>query len=106
MDSDKETALAVVSLVLALKIKNKKKIKKRIVWVKNWLQRRSYLGCFDTLLKELWSEDEAEYKHFLRMTPQIFDKLLELVEEDITKENTRFRDAIPASIKLAITINF
>ena len=106
MDSDKETALAVVSLVLALKIKNKKKIKKRIVWVKNWLQRRSYLGCFDTLLKELWSEDEAEYKRFLRMTPQIFDELLELVEEDITKENTRFRDAIPASIKLAITIKF
>ena len=74
--------------------------------MKNWLQRRSYLGCFDTLLKELRSEDEAEYKRFLRMTPQIFDELLELVEEDITKENTRFRDAIPASIKLAITIKF
>ena len=86
MDSDEETALAVVSLVLALKIKNKKKRKKRIVWVKPWLQRRSCLGCFDTLLKKLRSEDEAEYKHFLRMTPQISDELLELVEEDITKE--------------------
>ena len=106
MDSDEETALAVVSLVLAPKIKNKKKRKKRIVWVKPWLQRRSYLGCFDTLLKELRSKDEAEYKRFLRMTPQIFDELLELVEEDITKENTRFRDAIPTSIKLAITIKF
>ena len=59
MDSDEETALAVASLGLALKIKNKKKRKKRIVWVKPWLQR-SYLGCFDTLLKELRSEDEAE----------------------------------------------
>ena len=65
MDSDEETALAVVSLVLALKIKNKKKKKKRIVWVKPWLQRRSYLGYFDTLLKELRSEDEAEYKRSL-----------------------------------------
>ena len=44
-------------------------------------------------------------KRFLRMTPQIFDELLELVE-DITKENTRFRDAIAAKIKLAITIKF
>ena len=44
-------------------------------------------------------------KRFLRMTPQIFDKLLEFVE-DITKENTRFRDAIAAKIKLAITIKF
>ena len=105
MDSDEETVLAVVSLVLALKIKNKKKRKKQIVWVKPWLQRRSCLGCFDTLLKELRSEDEAEYKRFLRVTTQIFDKLLELVE-DITKENTRFSDAIPASIKLAITIKF
>ena len=74
--------------------------------MKPWLQRRSYLGCFETLLKELRPEDEAECKRFLRMTPQIFDELLELVEEDITKENTRFRDAIPASIKLAITIKF
>ena len=106
MDSDEETALAVVSLVLALKIKNKKKRKKRIVWMKPWLQRRSYLGCFDTLLKELRSEDEPEYKRFLRMTSQIFDELLELVEEDITKENTRFRDATPASIRLAVTIKF
>ena len=64
------------------------------------------MGCFDTPLKELRSEDEAEYKRFLRMTPQTFDELLELVEEDITKENTRFRDANPASRKLAITIKF
>ena len=31
---------------------------------------------------------------------------MELVEEDITKENTRFRDAIPTSKKIAITIKF
>ena len=104
MDNDEETALAVVALVLALKIKNKKR-KKRMVWVKPWLQRRSYLGCFDTLLKELRSEDKAEYKCFLRMTPQIFDELLELVEEAITKENARFRDAIPAK-NLLLQSNF
>ena len=40
------------------------------------------------------------------MTPQVFDEFLELVNENIKKENTKFRDAIPASIKLAITIKF
>lgn len=66
--------------------------------MKPWNQRRAHLGYFDTLLKVLRFENEVEYKWVLRMTPQDFDKLLELVKEYIKKGYTKFRDAIPTCI--------
>ena len=40
------------------------------------------------------------------MTPQEFDEILGLIQDDITKTNTNMRDSIPANTKLAITIRF
>ena len=40
------------------------------------------------------------------MSPERFDHLLRLVGPLITKKNTRFRDAIPAGERLAITLRF
>ena len=46
-------------------------------------------------------EDEREYKKFLRMTLEIFDDLLNLIECEIQKKRTIMRDPIPPDIKLA-----
>ena len=64
--------------------------------MKPWLQRREQFGAYDTLLRELRSEDKSEYKTFLRMSPAAFDELLDMVEGDITKENMVMRTAVPA----------
>ena len=42
------------------------------------------------------------------MTPDNFNELelLKLIETDIQKQNTHLRDAIPAKIKLAVTLRF
>ena len=50
-------------------------------------------------------EDDGQYEKFLRMTPEIFDDLLNLIECDIKKKNTIMRDPIPPSIKLATTLS-
>ena len=69
--------------------------------VKNGLNRRNELGVYNNLLWELRMEDEREYKKFLRMTLEIFDDLLNLIECEIQKKRTIMRDPIPPDIKLA-----
>ena len=40
------------------------------------------------------------------MSPDVFDELLNLIEEDITRQNTHLRESIPARVKPASTIKF
>ena len=109
MDSDSDSTLdiaaaAVVVGVLLKRRKINKKRKSRNVWVKPWLQKRRELGVCDTLLLELRFREEQKYKKFLRMTSDNFDEILSLIENDIRKQDTTLREAIPPNIKLAATI--
>ena len=76
------------------------------MWVKPWLKRREERGIYDTLVREFRLEEELEYKKFLGMDPNTFDELFQLIEANIAKQNTVMRDAIPAKVKLAVTIRF
>jgi len=58
------------------------------------------------LLKELYLEDPKEFRLCLQLTPQKFESLLETISPFIQKCNTVLRDAIPARLKLEITLNF
>jgi hypothetical protein len=58
------------------------------------------------LLKELAVEDATEYRRFLRMTPGNFEDLLRMVSPSIQRQDTILRDAIPARVKLELTLNF
>ena len=40
------------------------------------------------------------------MSPDVFDELLNLIEEDITRQNAHLRESIPATVKLAAIIRF
>ena len=46
-------------------------------------------------LRQLRMEDESEYRKFLRMTPEIFDDSLNLIEYNIKNRSTIMRDPIP-----------
>ena len=50
MESDEETAAAIDASLL---VKRNKKKRKRSVWVKPWLVRRTNLGLYETLVQEL-----------------------------------------------------
>ena len=83
-----------------------RKKRKRKPWVNPWLQRRSKLGEFNTLLQEMKLEDQEGYKNYLRMTGENFLELLTIVKGDLEKQSTQMREAIPANMKLAATIRF
>ena len=94
--------LAAATTVVAITSKRRKERKKRKTrehWVKPWLERRNQLGVSDTLLSELRLEEEEEYKNYLKMTPGCFDKLFELMKEDITKKPHKYATCNPSQIE-------
>lgn len=86
-------------------IQEEKNRPKRI-WVRKWISRRPTRGASALLLKEICIEDPLEYKMCLRLTPGKFEELLEMVFPQIQKNDSLMRDAIPARIKLEVTLNF
>ena len=90
MDSEEDVAAAAIVIAIICKRRRKRERKRnRSVWVKPWLQRRNELGVDNTLLMEFRFEDEDEYKKFLRMTPEVFDELLTLIQGDIQKTSKK-----------------
>jgi ATP-dependent DNA ligase len=74
--------------------------------MKDWLKRRNDIGAYETLLFELRHEDQSCFLNFLRVTPSIFDELLEKVTPFIEKRSTNFRQPIPPGLRLAITLRY
>ena len=63
--------------------------------MKPWFKRKKNLECYQTLLAELWLEDEYNYNIILRTTSENFEEIFQLIKDDITKENTEMRELIP-----------
>ena len=89
--------LVQIAEVLEEEIAREKK-----VWVRKW---RSTHGGSALLLKELYAEDPAEYRASLRMSPELFDTLHDLIANSIQRSDTLMRDAIPSRIKLEVTLS-
>lgn len=97
------TLLAGISFAfLALhKVNKKRKKYRRSIWMKEYFKKRNF-----GILKELEFHENALFKNFTRMSKSNFRVLLGLVEPMIVKQNTHFREAIPAEVKLAITLRY
>ena len=54
----------------------KRRQKRRTVWVRPWLERRIELGQYTQLMEELKVEDVNSFKNFTRMDPEMFNELL------------------------------
>lgn len=74
--------------------------------MRNWISERDQKGGSVLLLQQLKVEDPNEYRLALRMTAENFEELLSLVSINIQRKNTLFRDAIPAKLKLEVTLSF
>lgn len=74
-------------------------------WSKQWLlQCRKYSHM--NLLRELQSNEPADYKNYLRMENHTFYKLLNLVRPYIEKKNTVMLESISAEERLVATLRF
>ncbi|XP_047991562.1 protein ALP1-like [Leguminivora glycinivorella] len=76
------------------------------IWTRKWLRDRSVTGASALLLQQLRLEDPSEYRMALRVTTENFDELLSLVHSKIQRNDTLMRDALPAKIKLEVTLSF
>ena len=74
--------------------------------MRKWIRRRETRGASVLLLKELSVEDPQEYRLCLRLTPESFETLLNLIAPVIQRTDTKLRDAIPAWVKVEVTLNF
>nr|CAI5850534.1 unnamed protein product [Callosobruchus analis] len=80
--------------------------KQKRICVRKWIDDRDKTGGSALLLTQLRTEDPKEYKLVLRMTPKNFDDLLMLLSGSIQRQDTFMRDALPAKVKLEITLTF
>lgn len=58
------------------------------------------------LIRDLEFNEDVLFKNFTRMSKRNFYTILGIVEPMITKQNTRFRESVPAEMKLAITLRY
>lgn len=101
MDVTDTAMLAGISAAfLVLKRVRKRREKyQRSIWLKDYLRTRNF-----GIMRDL--DDNVLFKNFTRMSRTNFYMLLQMVKPKIAKENTRFREAIPAEVKLAITLRY
>ena len=94
-------------LVLALYIfRRRLQRKAKRFWVRPWIERRSFYGHYETLMGELEREHQVDYVNYLRMEPAMFHELLTRLSPRLTKEDTKFRKALSAGLKLAVTLRY
>ena len=79
----------------------------QIVDRKHWIhpinKDREHFGEFQHLFTA-FKQDEDRFKSYFRMTLSTFEYILNLVKDEISKQNTGFRNAIGAEERLALTL--
>ncbi|KAB0805310.1 hypothetical protein PPYR_02280 [Photinus pyralis] len=100
MDYKKQVAASVIIIQTQLQ----RTRKKRKVWVKEWLKKRTTLSHMN-LLSELKLVAE-DYRNYLRMDEDLFITLLEKMKPLIQKKNTLMRDAVTAEERLICTLRY
>lgn len=86
--------------------KKQKDKRKGRMWVRKLIAHRHMLGASEMLLRELSTEDPESYRNHLRMTEKQFNVLLKCIGPCIQRQNTWKSDAIPAKVKLEITLRY
>ena len=81
--------MLLLALTVAEQEEAHRQRQRRTCWVKPWLQRRPLLGQYDTFMRELMREAHGDFKRFLRMSPEMFLELIQMISPGITKKGPR-----------------
>ena len=102
-----EEDLLLTAAYLQLQIMKKTRRKrKKSVWMRDWLQRRVLYGQREKLVAELREEDARGYKNYMRISPELFQELLERVGPRLEKGDTFMRKALRPTHRLAIALRY
>lgn len=101
---DEDELLCYAALAIAIQKKQKKKLKKRRVWVKEWLQKRNSFS-HTNLLIEL-KVNPKDWHNYLRMDEETYLELLSIISPLIRKQDTILRQAITPHERLTATLRF
>lgn len=74
------------------------------VWTRDWIKRRPEHGLFDRLLLELRREDPTSFCNFMRMSPAMFDEIVQRLTPTLEKIRTHLREPLEPALKVAITL--
>jgi len=96
MESDTEE-------LVVLYLYTKRRKRKRRVSVHELLQRRHEFGEFHHLVQELQFHPD-KFQQYFRMSQEQFDHILQLIKDDITKQDTNWKKAITPKERLAICL--
>ena len=93
--------------LLAVRRKRKGSVKrKHRFWVRELFQQRAEKGAFNTLIPELKLYDREFFYRYLRMSPERFENLLQMVGPSIKKKFCPSRLPISPSERLIVTIRY
>jgi hypothetical protein len=99
-----ETLLGII--LTSFEILRKRRKTRRAIWTKKWLLKRPYLGIDNTLLRELRCESAEDYRRYLRIDPQTFDMLHELIRNTTERKDTNLRQSISTEDRLSLTLRY
>ncbi|XP_056464855.1 uncharacterized protein LOC130404233 [Gadus chalcogrammus] len=95
----------IAALYLLWESEERRKRKRRRVWVHDILRRRPQLGEFHHLLQEL-RLDDGRFQLYFRLSRAQFDDLLARVGARISRQDTNYRRSISAAERLSICLRF
>jgi hypothetical protein len=87
----------------AVLLDEEKRKSKQRKWVHESLLQRKEEGRYFTFYKEL-VEDSVRFHQYFRMSESMYLNMLSLIEEDLMKKNTTFREDMSPREKLAICL--
>ena len=104
---EEENLLAVAALVVRDRVqRQRQRQRQREVCVKPWLLHHPVFGQYENLLVELNREDPRGYKNFLRVTPELFNELVDCIGPHLQKKDTFWRKSLEPDLRIAITLRY
>ena len=74
--------------------------------MREWLTKRHHFGHYDQLLTELHKEDPRDYINYLRITPNVFQEMVEKLTSHLEKMTIFMREPLDVGLKLTTTLRF
>ena len=85
-------------------MKSTSKSKRRRFWVRDMLKRRQQYSQYHSLIKELELFEREYLFKYLRMSPERFEHMLQIVSPFIKKKHCRSRDPLSPAERLVIAL--
>jgi hypothetical protein len=89
--------------IFLMRRKKRPKYAKRF-WTQRFLKDGVQHG--QNILRELHIEDGSGFRNFVRMTKSDFEIFLQKIGPIIQRKVTKYLQAVPASIRLAVTLRY